>query len=81
MWTVRFCDVRVVCIAAHCRVVCASATVHCERGVRMIGWHAASTHDSLSYLAANCVADISCQTRLFGKVDYQIFIHKISHNV
>ena len=37
------------------------------RGVRMIAWRAASAHDSLTYLAAKCVADISCQTRRSGK--------------
>ena len=52
MWTVQLYDVRDVCIAAHCRVVCASATVRCARSVRMIGRPAASAHDSLTYLAA-----------------------------
>ena len=39
---------------------------------RLVGWRAASSQESLAYLAAKWPS---------GKVDYQIFIHKISHNV
>ena len=36
VWAVRLYNVRVVCMAVHCRLVCVSATVHCACGVRIV---------------------------------------------
>ena len=52
---VRSYNVRVVCMAVHCWLVCVSAIVHCARGVRIVGWRAAPAQNLLTYLAVRAV--------------------------